>query len=196
MSATTPPPPPPPPPPGEPLPQPAPGSVPQNGLGTTALIMGILQFFCLGPIGTILAIIFGAMGMKKAKRGEADNGGVAAWGFWLGIAGVAVWIIGAIVGAILVGAGVLMATGSVDTAKNSQTGLKDGIYVMSPYTSVHVNDRCSFSGPVAGVSPQTEAVDDISVVGIGTSQCGITMTTPDYVTFEVSGGVATIVGVE
>ena len=36
-----------------------PGAAPANGMGTAALIMGILQFFCLGTIGSILAIIFG-----------------------------------------------------------------------------------------------------------------------------------------
>ena len=40
---------------------------PQNGMGTAALVMGILQFFCLGFIGSILAIVFGKIGMNKAE---------------------------------------------------------------------------------------------------------------------------------
>ena len=72
------------PPPGTPMPPPMPppfdapmppvpatGNPPQNGIGTAALVMGILQFVCLGPIGTVLAIIFGRMGMKRVERGEA-----------------------------------------------------------------------------------------------------------------------------
>ncbi len=68
MSDQTPPPPGMPvPPAGMPVPPPA-GPAPQNGLGTAALIMGILQFFCLGTIGSILAIVFGKIGMNKAAR--------------------------------------------------------------------------------------------------------------------------------
>ena len=59
----------------------------QDGMGTASLVMGILQFFCLGPIGTVLAIVFGYIGMQKAKQGLATNGGVAKAGFILGIVG-------------------------------------------------------------------------------------------------------------
>jgi hypothetical protein len=65
------------------------GQPAQNGMGTAALIMGILQFFCLGIIGSILAIVFGKIGMNKAEQGLATNGGLAKAGFILGIIGVA-----------------------------------------------------------------------------------------------------------
>lgn len=91
----------PPPPPGNYPPPPpggAPGYVvakaPENGLGTAALVMGILQFLCLGLIGSILAIIFGKIGMNKADRGEATNRGVAKAGFILGIIGAVLTVIG------------------------------------------------------------------------------------------------------
>jgi hypothetical protein len=63
-------------------------SVPKNGMGTAALIMGILQFFCLGTIGSILAIVFGRIGLKRVALGEATNGGSAKAGLVLGIIGV------------------------------------------------------------------------------------------------------------
>ena len=77
--------------------QPAASSAPQNGMGTAALIMGILQFFCLGTIGTILAIIFGKIGMNKAEQGLATNGGAAKAGFILGIVGAVLTAIGIVV---------------------------------------------------------------------------------------------------
>ncbi len=75
---------------------------PQNGLGTAALVMGILQFFCLGTLGSILAVIFGKIGMNKAEQGLATNGDVAKWGFWLGIVGLILSVIGLILWLVLV----------------------------------------------------------------------------------------------
>ncbi len=107
---STPPPPPPGPPQGPPppvgpppsgMPGPGAGAYPaqpmQNGMGTAALIMGILQFFCLGVIGSILAIVFGKIGMDKADQGLADNRGVAKAGFVLGIIGVVLFALGLII---------------------------------------------------------------------------------------------------
>jgi hypothetical protein len=112
--------------------------------------MAILQFVCLGPIASILAIIFGKMGMNKAKQGLATNGGVAKASFWLGIVGLILTVIGGILAAVLIGFGVNAAVDTVDPAKNSQTGLADGNYGMEPTTSIFLNDRCSFGGsPIA-----------------------------------------------
>ena len=68
-------------------------AAPQNGMGTAALVMGILQFVCLGPIASILAIVFGKIGMNKADQGLATNKSVAQWGFWLGIVGLILSVI-------------------------------------------------------------------------------------------------------
>ncbi|MCF8538022.1 MAG: DUF4190 domain-containing protein [Candidatus Nanopelagicales bacterium] len=72
-------------------------AAPQNGMGTAALVMGILQFFCLGTVGSVLAIIFGKIGMNKADQGLANNRGSAKAGFVLGIIGLALTVIGIIV---------------------------------------------------------------------------------------------------
>ena len=79
-----------------------PAGPPQNGMGTAALVMGILQFFCLGIVGSILAIIFGRIGMRNAEQGLATNGGSAKAGYWLGIIGVIISVIGIIVWIIVV----------------------------------------------------------------------------------------------
>jgi hypothetical protein len=75
---------------------------PQNGVGTAALIVGILSFFCLGPIGSIVAIVLGKVGMNKADQGLATNGGQAKWGFWLGIVGLILAVIGIIIWIIII----------------------------------------------------------------------------------------------
>ena len=85
-------------------PPPPPGAAPQNGMGTAALVLGIVQFFCLGTIGSILAVIFGKIGMNKADQGLATNRGSAKAGFILGIIGLvlsALVLIGSIAGGVL-----------------------------------------------------------------------------------------------
>ncbi|WP_177235474.1 DUF4190 domain-containing protein [Streptomyces sp. MUSC 14] len=66
---------------------------PSNGLGTAALVCGILAAvgFLLWPIALvlgILGIIFGAIGRGKAKRGEATNPGMALAGLICGSVGI------------------------------------------------------------------------------------------------------------
>jgi hypothetical protein len=73
-----------------------PARQPENTMGVLALVMGVLQFICLGPIASVLAIVFGKIGMNKAERGEATNGDVAKWGFWLGIIGLILSALGVI----------------------------------------------------------------------------------------------------
>jgi len=81
------------------------GGQPQNGMGTAALVLGILQFFCLGTIGAILAIIFGKIGMNRADQGLATNRGAAKAGFVLGWIGVILSAIGLIVFIIVAASG-------------------------------------------------------------------------------------------
>ena len=90
----------------QPMPGPAvPGAAPQNGMGTAALVMGILQFFCLGTVGSILAIVFGKIGMNKADQGLATNRGSAKAGFVLGIVGLALTALGIVIAIIAVAIG-------------------------------------------------------------------------------------------
>jgi hypothetical protein len=66
--------------------------VPRNGMGTAALVLGILSFLC-GWILGLLAIIFGAIGIARANRGEATNKGMAVAGLILGIVFFSGWVI-------------------------------------------------------------------------------------------------------
>ncbi|CAB4669390.1 unannotated protein [freshwater metagenome] len=70
---------------------------PQNGMGTAALIMGILGFLCLPLVGPILAIVFGRIALKRAAMGQATNAGAAKAGYILGIIGVVFLIVGLVV---------------------------------------------------------------------------------------------------
>ncbi|MEU7426928.1 DUF4190 domain-containing protein [Streptomyces sp. NPDC040750] len=66
---------------------------PRDGLGTASLVLGILASigFLLWPVALvlgILAVIFGAIGRGKARRGEATNPGVALAGLICGAVGI------------------------------------------------------------------------------------------------------------
>lgn len=93
----------------------------KNGLGVAALIIGIISLvggflpflaaLLLGiwppfaAIGSILAIIFGFLGLKRVKKGEASNRGMALAGMWLGIAGIVITFVVAVVIGIFMAAG-------------------------------------------------------------------------------------------
>ncbi len=82
-------------------------AAPQNGLGTAALVLGILGIIgCLPYIGSILGIVFGKMGMNKADQGLATNGGAAKAGFILGIIGLILAVIGTIIYIVVIAAAV------------------------------------------------------------------------------------------
>lgn len=82
-------------------------AAPQNGLGTAALVLGILGVIgCLPYIGSILGIVFGKMGMTKADQGLANNRGAAKAGFILGIIGLILAVIGTIIYIVVIAAAV------------------------------------------------------------------------------------------
>ncbi len=71
---------------------------PDNTQGTAALVLGIVGlvlFFSIvfGIVLGVLAIIFGALGRGKARRGEANNGGAALAGVSIGIAACAASVV-------------------------------------------------------------------------------------------------------
>ncbi|MFJ7489777.1 DUF4190 domain-containing protein [Streptomyces sp. NPDC097727] len=70
------------------------GTTPSNGMGTAAMVLGILAIclFCIYGIPSLilgaLALIFGILGRKRAQRGEATNSGQALAGIILGSIGI------------------------------------------------------------------------------------------------------------
>lgn len=85
-----------------PYPAHAPYPPADNGMGTAALVLGIVGLaglcaYGFGIIPAILAIIFGKIGMNKVADGTANNLGSAKAGFIMGIIAVALAVIGVIV---------------------------------------------------------------------------------------------------
>lgn len=69
--------------------------VARNGFGTTALVLGILAtlgslFVLPGIVLGIIAIVFGFLGRRRAKRQQATNGGAALAGLISGAVGLAI----------------------------------------------------------------------------------------------------------
>ncbi|WP_234386879.1 DUF4190 domain-containing protein, partial [Streptomyces scabiei] len=79
--------------PGAGYPWPAMAPPPSNGMGITAMVLGICAaaLFCLWPLAILLgimAVIFGSIGRVKARRGEATNPGHALAGIICGAVGI------------------------------------------------------------------------------------------------------------
>ncbi|MER7695598.1 MULTISPECIES: DUF4190 domain-containing protein [unclassified Streptomyces] len=109
------------------------GPAPNNGLGTAAMVIGIISVvgFCLYGVNIILgilALIFGIIGLGRAKRGEATNRGMA-------LAGVILGSVGIVVGATILGLIIWAATTS-DSDEDY-----DGTYEDPFATSLVVEDR-------------------------------------------------------
>lgn len=82
-----------------------PPPVARNGFGVTALVLGILglvtSWFVVGIVPGVLAVVFGALGRGRARRGEATNGGSAVAGLILGVLAVVIAIVFIFVGIYL-----------------------------------------------------------------------------------------------
>jgi hypothetical protein len=82
---------------------PPPPAVPRNGLGIASLVLAVVGLLSaatvFAPIALgVVAVIFGFLGHARAKRGTANNGGVAIAGIVLGglavvvgLAFIAIW---------------------------------------------------------------------------------------------------------
>ncbi|MFF3319204.1 DUF4352 domain-containing protein [Streptomyces sp. NPDC003035] len=83
----------------------APQAALRNGLGTAALILGIIGtvsglipfFFWLAGILGLIALILGLVGRGRVKRGEANNKGVTTTGAVLGLAALILSVVGAVI---------------------------------------------------------------------------------------------------
>ncbi|UXY22214.1 DUF4190 domain-containing protein [Streptomyces cynarae] len=100
--------------PGLPLP-------PSNGMGIASLVLGVISLvlFCLWPVALIvgvLAVIFGIIGRRKARRGEATNGGMA-------LAGVICGAVGFVLSAVLL---IVLLAIPDDSGDDPWTGTDDG----------------------------------------------------------------------
>ena len=95
--------------------------------------------------------------------------------------------------AVLVGVVFNAASDAIDPAKNAQTGLVDGDYLLKPNSNLVVNDQCAFTGTAYDAATQEQVASTVTVVG-GGLQCSLGTKT-SIVAFTVSGGSAEIVDV-
>lgn len=71
----------------------------KNGLGTGALVTGVLSIvMCalvvIGAILGIIAVVLGAAGLRHAREGRANNPGVARAGLITGAVGILLGVVG------------------------------------------------------------------------------------------------------
>jgi Septum formation len=101
---------------------------PRNGLGTTALILGIIgaltgvipfMFWLAGALG-LIGLILGFIARGRVKRGEATNGTAALWGIITSAVAVVLSIVGLV---ILVGV-VLSEEGSMETESTASPAVE------------------------------------------------------------------------
>jgi hypothetical protein len=133
----------------QPAPAPAPAGGNSNGMAVAALILGILTFFCLGPLGALLAIIFGFLGLKKAKEINVGKG--------MSIAGIVLGAIGLVATVIFII--VLVVAGS--TAKSNLNDI-GGVAPSSSYQitpgacSVDSLGTATFEGTIKNTTSSTK----------------------------------------
>ena len=195
-------PPPPLPAPGTPDLPPAPtdATAPRNGMGTAALVLGIIGLvlacaFGVGTIFAIIAIVLGAIGLKNVKKGVASNRGSALAGTILGIAGLVVGTV-VVIFVVLFSLSTAPPTSSLDPDNNSKTGLADGQYSLQVTAYFLYSDQCSYTGTPVNLDTQTAAGSSVTVVGLDESVCGYSGLETGAVYFDVSGGEAEVVRVE
>lgn len=180
-------------------PAPIGNAAPRNGMGTAALVLGIigLVLLCAYGVGIILAVIaivLGVIGLRRVKKGVATNRGMALIGVVLGIVTL---VVGAIIMTLLVIWGI--NTGpppSLDPANNSTTGLADGEYRLQVKEYFLFSDECSYTGTPIDLATGMAAGPSVTVVGLSETTCAFTGLKTGAVYFEVSGGVATVLRVE
>ncbi|MEU5773049.1 DUF4190 domain-containing protein [Streptomyces venezuelae] len=87
---------------GQPPPPPPSPRPLRNGLGVASLVLGIIGVLCgLVPllfwaagILAVLALVFGCVGIGRARGGQADNKAVAIWGTSLGVVAAILAVVG------------------------------------------------------------------------------------------------------
>jgi hypothetical protein len=97
-------------------------TAPRNGLGTAALVVGIIGFLLavivLGGLLGIVAVVLGFVALGRVRRGEANNRGVA-------IAGIVTGALAIVLAGIVVAAGAAFWSDNKDEINDLQECLDD-----------------------------------------------------------------------
>lgn len=81
------------------------GGTEKNGLGTWALILGILSIVCIGFLAGIPAVIVGKKSKEAQALGQANNGNLGNVGMVLGWVGIGLSVLGIIFWIVLIAIG-------------------------------------------------------------------------------------------
>ncbi|MFE5486913.1 DUF4190 domain-containing protein [Streptomyces sp. NPDC056527] len=126
----------------------------RNGLGTAALILGIIGtlsgliplFFWLAGILGVIALILGLVGRGRVKRGEANNKGATTTGAILGLAALILSVVGAVITFTAVSDAVDEIDKSIkDAAPKDPSGGKAAKSLAAGDTSVYDDIKVSVS---------------------------------------------------
>jgi hypothetical protein len=130
-----------------PVPVAAPGG--SNGLAVAALVMGILTYFCLGPLGAILAIVLGFLGLKRAKEINVGRG--------MSIAGIVLGGVG-LVGMAIAVVILIIAGGSATTHLNNIGGVADASTYQLTQGSCNVDSfgSATFEGTIKNTTSSSK----------------------------------------
>ena len=97
-------------------------TAPRNGLGTAALVLGIIGFLLsiivLGGLLGIVAVVLGFVALGRVRRGEASNRGVA-------IAGIVTGALAVLLAGVIVAAGAAFWSDNKDEINDLQECLDD-----------------------------------------------------------------------
>jgi hypothetical protein len=95
---------------------------PRNGLGTAALVLGIIGFLLavlvIGGLLGIVAVVLGIVALGRVRRGEANNRGVAIGGIVMGALAI-------LLAGIIVAAGAAFWSDNKDEISDLQDCLDD-----------------------------------------------------------------------
>ncbi|TSB20138.1 DUF4190 domain-containing protein [Streptomyces benahoarensis] len=105
---------------------------PRNGMGVSALVLGItgvllslfIVLFWLAWLPALLALIFGGIGLSQARKGLATNRGMALTGVILGVAGLLIAAASAVFTAVIVDKAVDHVRAKVEESKASDESSK------------------------------------------------------------------------
>lgn len=101
---------------------------PTNELAVAALILGILGFLWILPIvGSILAIIFGAIALSQIKQGKGIGRGMAHAGLWLGVSSL---VLSVVIAAVVIAAIPALQRSAQNTADATKKAELDGVVTM------------------------------------------------------------------
>lgn len=89
-----------------------------NGMAVASFVLGILW---LGGLGSLLAVVFGAIGRKQTRATGQSGKGLASWGLGLGIVGLVIAVLWIVVFVVAAGSAVSAADAYSSCINAAQT---------------------------------------------------------------------------